>query len=91
MFIGTVCGTVANMDPHGALFKQRMDELNFFLREERVPQPLCVRARDHLRATRQMAKRSSYAALLDLMSPGLTGEVVLQLSKRLLLVACNAF
>ena len=46
MFVGTVCGTVANMDPHGALFKQRMDELNFFLREERVPQALCVRARE---------------------------------------------
>jgi hypothetical protein len=23
MFIGTICGTVANMDPHGSLFKQK--------------------------------------------------------------------
>ena len=31
-FIGILCGAVADGDQHAKLYKQRMDELNYFLK-----------------------------------------------------------
>ena len=61
-----------------------VDELNFFLGETRVPMELCIRVRDHFHATREITKRRTYNELFERMSPGLRGEIVLQLSKRTL-------
>lgn len=84
VFTGSICGTIANLDPHGKEFKQRMDSLNNFIKDTQVPNGLSVRVRDYFRQAREMSKRRSYSDLYANMSPGLRGEIVRQLSRRTL-------
>ena len=42
-------------------FKQRMDELNYFLKDMKAPEELAARAREHVRSTRGLYKKLSCA------------------------------
>ena len=84
LIVGTICGIVATGDPHTTEFKQKMDELNYFMLDMNISQPMRVRAREYFRNTRDLRKKLSYADLLDRLSPTLRGEVVLQMSKKTL-------
>ena len=74
-FIGTICGTIANGDPKSVEFKQKMDELNYFLEDVGAPKEMRIRLRDFFVSARELRKRQTYNALYDLMSPGLRGDV----------------
>ena len=80
-FIGTICGTIATGDPHTVEFKQKMDELNYFLEDVGAPQPIRVRTREYFRLTRDLRKKQTYNGLFELMSPGLRADVKSFLSK----------
>jgi len=84
LIVGTICGIVATGDPHTTEFKQKMDELNYFMGDMHISQTMRVRAREYFRNTRDLRKKLSYADLLDRLSPTLRGEVVLQMSKKTL-------
>lgn len=84
LIVGTICGIVATGDPHATEFKQKMDELNYFMTDMNIDQTLRVRAREYYRQTRDLRKKLSYTDLIDRLSPTLRGEVVLQMSKKTL-------
>ena len=84
LIVGTICGIVATGDPHATEFKQKMDELNYFMTDMNIDQTLRVRAREYYRQTRDLRKKLSYTDLIDRLSPTLRGEIVLQMSKKTL-------
>ena len=84
LIVGTICGIVATGDPHATEFKQKMDELNYFMTDMNIDQSLRVRAREYFRQTRDLRKKLSYGDLILRLSPTLKGEVVLQMSKKTL-------
>ena len=45
--MGSACGIAANLDPHGVMFRNRMDGLNFFMRERGLPKSLKVELRSY--------------------------------------------
>jgi uncharacterized membrane protein YgcG len=83
-FIGILCGTIADGDRHAKEYKQRMDELNYFLRDMKAPRDLAVRARDHCRSTRGLYKKREYQKLFEQMSPSLRGDLAQLTSARTL-------
>lgn len=83
-FIGILCGTIADGDRHAKEYKQRMDELNYFLRDMQAPQDLAIRAREHCRSTRGLFKKKEYQKLFLIMSPMLRGDLAQQMSMRTL-------
>ena len=84
LIVGTICGIVATGDPHMTEFKQKMDELNYFMFDMNISQTMRVRAREYFRNTRDLRKKLSYVDLVHRLSPTLRGEVVLQMSKKTL-------
>jgi len=84
LIVGSICGIVATGDPHATEFKQKMDELNYFMTDMLIEPTLRVRAREYFRQTRDLRKKLSYAELIERLSPTLRGEVVLQMSKKTL-------
>lgn len=84
LIVGTICGIVATGDPHTTEFKQKMDELNYFMLDMNITQTMRVRAREYFRNTRDLRKKLSYTDLIERLSPTLRGEVVLQMSKKTL-------
>ena len=83
-FIGILCGTIADGDRHAKEYKQRMDELNYFLRDMKAPRDLAVRAREHCRSTRGLFKKLEYVKLFNIMSPMLRGDLAQIMSLRTL-------
>ena len=75
---------MATGDPHTTEFKQKMDELNYFMGDMHITQAMRVRAREYFRNTRDLRKKLSYHDLLDRLSHTLRGEVVLQMSQQTL-------
>ena len=45
LIVGTICGIVATGDPHATEFKQKMDELNYFMGDMNIEPSLRVRLR----------------------------------------------
>ena len=83
-FIGILCGTIADGDRHAKEYKQRMDELNYFLRDMNAPSEVAVRAREHCRSTRGLFKKFEYVKLFQIMSPMLRGDLAQLMSLRTL-------
>lgn len=73
--IGNVCSIVTTMDVHGITFRQRMDELNFFLQDRNIPRDLRERCRMYFYQSKTQQRVASYAQLEKLMSFGLRAEV----------------
>jgi len=84
MVVGTICATMATGDPHTNAFKQSMDSLNYFLEDMQMPGALRIRAREYLRNTRELYKKSSYNALITELSPDLRADIVLHMSAKTL-------
>ena len=66
------------MDPHGLQFRTRMDHLNYFMRERRLPKEMREELREFLHQSRQVKRVEDDAGLLAMMSPGLQGSVAIQ-------------
>lgn len=83
--IGSICGVIATLDPHGTEFKQTMDQLNFFMSDKLLPQPLRVQLREYFNQTKHLMKAQKYGVLLDGMSMELKGKVAFELADQDLL------
>ena len=73
--VGAVCGIVATMDEATAKFQQRMDALQQYMKENRIPKGLRFRLREYFYHTRDNQRALFYNELLTLMTPTLRGEV----------------
>ena len=73
--VGAVCGIVATMDEATAKFQQRMDALQYYIKENRIPKSLKYRLREYFYHTRELQRAQHYNELLSLMTPTLRGEV----------------
>jgi len=72
--IGSACGIVATLDPARIEYHQTMDELNYFCRDQALPNDLGVRLRGFFRNTIHMSRSKRYEALLKKMSMRLRGD-----------------
>jgi len=84
MVVGTICAVLSTGDPHLIAFKQNMDSLNYFLEDMNMPQELRIRAREFLRNTRDIGKRTSYNELVSILSPTLRQDMVMKMSSKTL-------
>lgn len=73
--VGGVCGIVATMDADTTEFYQRMDGLNAFMQEKRLPANLRARLRDYFRYRRHNRTIQDQHSLLEEMSPLLRCDV----------------
>ena len=76
LFIAVLSGVFATADPHGIVFKQKMDDLNTFFSENSINETLCTRVREFMINSRERYKRRAQEALLERLSDGLRGEVL---------------
>ena len=65
--IGTFCGVVATMNPHGQEFNRRMDELNRFVDSNNLDKDLRRRLREY--ASNAPAKQAAAAASISSHTP----------------------
>ena len=72
--IGSACGIIATLDPANIEYRQTMDELNFFARDQRLPTDLQVKLRSYFRNTLYLFRSRRYDALLGKMSQKLRGD-----------------
>jgi len=72
--IGSACGIIATLDPAGIEFRQTMDEINFFARDQMLPKELTVRIRSYFRNTVHLIRARRYHSLLQKMSTRLRGD-----------------
>lgn len=72
--IGSACGIVATLDPSRIEFRQTLDELNYFAREQGLPKELAVRLRAYFRNTIHSVRSRRYMVLLNKMSTRLRGD-----------------
>ena len=84
MVVGTICATLSTGDPHTNAFKTNMDNLNYFLDDMQIPYHLRIRAREYLRNSRDLIKKSSYNELIHTMSPVLRADIVTSMSAKTL-------
>ena len=73
--IGVLTSIVTNLDPHGTRFRQVMDELNFMIEDQGLPDELAARVRSYWRAVQHLTRLRAYEKLKGLMSPQLQGEL----------------
>ena len=76
--IGNACGIVSTLDVGTIKHRQRMDQLNYFMADQNMPDSLRVTLRGYFQAMRTMLKNDSYNAMIEMMSPMLRAEVSLQ-------------
>lgn len=71
MFVGAICGAIANTDPFTKQYRAVMEQLNHFLRENDAPLDFRLRAREYVRASRDVRKKNAFPALFKELSPSL--------------------
>jgi hypothetical protein len=75
--IGCTCGIVATLDMDTAHFRQTMDQLNQFLRDNCVPYPLRRQLRGYFHQAKSLQKHHASQDLIEQMSPKLKGQVAM--------------
>ena len=80
--VGTFCGSIANLSPATSDFRNNMDDLNSFMRENHMNKSLQTRLREYFHRTRHIHNSQNQQRLLSLMSPMLQSEVVLSVNHR---------
>ena len=80
--IGSACGIIATIDPALIEHRQTMDELNFFVKDQGIPDELGIRLRAYFRNTLYLVRAKRYDQLLTKMSTRLRGDSSFQLASR---------
>ena len=80
--VGTFCGTIANLSPATREFRMNMNDLNTYMRKNRVEPMLQIRLREYFHRTRHLHDALNEGRLLEMMSPNLQSEVVLAVNAR---------
>ena len=73
--IGNACGIISTLDVESIQHRQNMDALNFFMKDQLLPQEQQLRLRQYFNQMKDIAKNEGYKGLVSMMSPSLKGEV----------------
>ena len=79
--IGTAAGIAATLDPNGTIYKTTLDQLNYFMRERRLPKDMRFTLREYFASARMVHQVSGDRELLQKMSPLLQGTVAVRANK----------
>ena len=79
--IGSACGIIATLDPALIQYRQTLDELNFFVKDQAIPQELTVKLRSYFRNTMYYVRVKRYEALLQKMSMRLRGDTAYEMCR----------
>ena len=79
--IGSVCGIIATLDPALIEFRQQMDELNLFVRDQGLSDELRVKLRAYFRNTIHYIRTKRYGSLLEQMSSQLRGHTAYEMCR----------
>lgn len=63
--IGAVCGIVASIDEATTRFRQRLDDLNRYMKEHELPDEMRVRLRRYFLTSRELLRQRHYQGLLQ--------------------------
>lgn len=80
--LGQVCGIVANLDADEQVFRSTMDELNCMMTDRHMPRPIRRRLRSFFLSNKTVQRRQRHQDILSKISPGLQGEVVMELNRQ---------
>ena len=75
--VATLCGVIANLNPSQREFRNTMDDLNAFMREESLPPRLKQRLREYFHRLYPLKRERAYRKLFIDMSPALHREVII--------------
>lgn len=81
IILGQVCSILAMMNLEETEFRNTMDALNHMMRDRTVSPEMQHRLRSFFLSRRFWARRERHTALVDLMSPGLQGQVILEMNQ----------
>jgi len=79
--LGQVCGIVANLDCDEQTFRSTMDELNLMMRDRSMQKDMQQRLRGFFLSNKTAQRRARHNRIIAAMSPGLQGEVIMQLNR----------
>merc|ERR1740121_1467942 len=79
--LGQVSGIVANMDSSEHAFKTIMDDLQLMMRDRRMGPDMSRRLRNFFTANKTAQRRARHRNILQSLSQGLQGEVVMHLNR----------
>eukprot|EP00405_Crypthecodinium_cohnii_P008377 CAMPEP_0206424720 /NCGR_PEP_ID=MMETSP0324_2-20121206/3392_1 /ASSEMBLY_ACC=CAM_ASM_000836 /TAXON_ID=2866 /ORGANISM="Crypthecodinium cohnii, Strain Seligo" /LENGTH=267 /DNA_ID=CAMNT_0053889421 /DNA_START=97 /DNA_END=901 /DNA_ORIENTATION=- len=80
--LGQVCGIVSNLDSEEQVFRSRMDELNTMMEDRVIDPEVRTRLRSFFLSNKTAQRRARQKHIIASMSPGLRGEVALEINRR---------
>lgn len=80
--IGAAAGIAATLDPNATLFHTTMDQLNFYLRERKLPKAMRMMCREYFTNAREVHQVNDDSSLLGQMTPKLLSIVAIAANKR---------
>lgn len=80
--LGQVSGIVANLNSDEQSFRSTMDELTHMCDDRVMPNFMRHRVRCFFLANREARRRSRHNRIFNAMSPGLRGEVLMEINRR---------
>jgi len=80
--IATFCGVIATLNPTATYFRERMGEINSFMKSEALPDEMRVRLREYFVHSFHLRTEARNRHLLTEMSPALQSEVVLRCNEK---------
>lgn len=81
LILGQVCGIVSNMNQEERVFRETMDNLNYMMRDRGLNKKIQTKLRSFFLSKKTALRRAQQVDILNLMSPGLQGEVIMQTSE----------
>jgi len=73
--VGAICRVISQMDMHANIFYGKMDDINEYMQQEKLPDDMQLRVREYFHYCRQLQKHRAHKKLLNELSPCLLGEV----------------
>ena len=73
--VAVLCGVIANLNPSLRVFRNQMDDLNAFMRNEQMPPDMAQRLREYFHRLYPLRREQAYKKLFIDMSPALHREV----------------
>eukprot|EP00405_Crypthecodinium_cohnii_P011726 CAMPEP_0206427390 /NCGR_PEP_ID=MMETSP0324_2-20121206/5005_1 /ASSEMBLY_ACC=CAM_ASM_000836 /TAXON_ID=2866 /ORGANISM="Crypthecodinium cohnii, Strain Seligo" /LENGTH=464 /DNA_ID=CAMNT_0053892647 /DNA_START=27 /DNA_END=1421 /DNA_ORIENTATION=- len=82
VLLGQVCGVISHLNMEEQEFRTMMDDLNNMMADRLIARSMRLRLRDFFLSNKTARRRQRQRGLIEAMSPGLRGEVVLEGNKR---------
>eukprot|EP00449_Zooxanthella_nutricula_P060147 CAMPEP_0198558240 /NCGR_PEP_ID=MMETSP1462-20131121/90150_1 /TAXON_ID=1333877 /ORGANISM="Brandtodinium nutriculum, Strain RCC3387" /LENGTH=692 /DNA_ID=CAMNT_0044289057 /DNA_START=21 /DNA_END=2099 /DNA_ORIENTATION=+ len=79
--LGQVCGTIANLKKEEQAFRSSMDELNNMMHDRVLRPEMKRRLRGFFLSNRLAQRRARHMDVINSLSPGLKGEVVMEVNR----------